>query len=132
VIFGIGTDLVEVARIERLWERHGETFARRILMPEEWALFQSTRRPVRFLAMRFAAKEALVKGLGTGFAHGVWVRDVGVVSNDWGRPVPIFSARGRSVAQRLGAGEAHVSLTDEAGMVMAVAVVLVAGAGAGP
>ena len=127
MIFGIGTDLVAVERIERAWEKHGERFAERILMPEELERFGAAKRPVRFLAMRFAAKEAIVKALGTGFAHGVWVRDVGTRANRWGRPEPIFSPRGQALRERLGAGEGYVTLTDEAGMVAAVAVLLMAG-----
>lgn len=122
MIFGVGTDMVEVSRVARLWERYGYRFAQRILMPEEMALFQHSRQPVRFLAMRFAAKEAIVKALGTGFRHGMWVRDTGSVPDPRGRPLVIFSARGRNVCQTLGAGHAHVSLTDEAGMVLAFAV----------
>jgi holo-[acyl-carrier protein] synthase len=124
MIFGIGTDLVQVERIEATWKRFGGHFAERLLMPEERALFDAARRPVRFLAMRFAAKEAISKALGTGFRNGAWIRDFGFLQNAWGRPEVIFSARGRALADRLGAGEGHVSLTDEAGFVMAVAVLL--------
>ena len=131
MIFGIGTDLVALERIERAWAKHGEKFAQRILMPEELERFDPERRPVRFLAMRFAAKEAIVKALGTGFAHGVWVRDVGIRANAWGRPEPIFSPRGQGVREALGAGEGYVTLTDEAGLIVAVAVLLMAGV-AGP
>ena len=91
-------------------------------MPEELVLFRQTRHPVRFLAMRFAAKEAVVKALGTGFRHGMWVRDTGSVPDPRGRPLVIFSKRGLDVCRELGAGCAHVSLTDEAGMVLAFAV----------
>jgi holo-[acyl-carrier protein] synthase len=124
MIFGIGTDLVQVERIEATWRRFGEHFAGRLLMPEERALFDAGRRPVRFLAMRFAAKEAISKALGTGFRNGVWIRDFGFKANAWGKPEVIFSPRGRALADRLGAGEGHVSLTDEAGLVMAVAVLM--------
>ena len=124
MIFGIGTDLVEVARIRHAWERRGERFAARILCPEELAGFRCTGNPVRFLAMRFAAKEAVVKALGTGFHHGMWVRDTGIVPDTKGKPCVIFSARGHALCQRLGAGEAFVSLSDEAGMVLAFAVIL--------
>ncbi len=122
MIFGIGTDLVQVERIEETYARFGEHFVDRLLMPEERALFRPGRRAARFLAMRFAAKEAISKALGTGFRNGVWIRDFGFTPNAWGKPEVIFSARGRAVADRLGAGEGHVSLTDEAGLVMAVAV----------
>ena len=124
MIFGIGTDVVRIERIAAVYERFGERFVERLLLPQEHEAFDVNRRPARFLAMRFAAKEAIVKALGTGFGHGVWIRDVGFLANAWGRPEVLFSARGRAVAERLGAGEGHVSLTDEAGLVIAVAVMM--------
>jgi holo-[acyl-carrier protein] synthase len=124
MIFGIGTDVVQLERVQATFARHGEHFVRRLLMPEEEAAFRRYKRPVRFLAMRFAAKEAIVKALGTGFAHGIWIRDVGVSANDWGRPEVIWSERGRALRDRLGAGEGHVTLTDEAGLVVAVAILM--------
>lgn len=124
MIFGIGTDVVQLSRIEATWARHGEHFVRRLLMPEEERAFRTYKRPARFLAMRFAAKEAIVKALGTGFAHGVWIRDVGIAPNAWGRPEVIWSERGRRRRDELGAGEGHVTLTDEAGLVVAVAVLM--------
>ena len=84
-------------------------------MPEERAQLERTARPVRFLAMRFAAKEAIVKGMGTGFAHGVWIRDVGVVQNAWGKPEVVYSARGAKVRDGLGIGEGHVTLDRRGG-----------------
>ncbi|MEM8982192.1 MAG: holo-ACP synthase [Pseudomonadota bacterium] len=123
MIFGVGTDLVEFARIERTFERFGERFVNHLLMDEELSLFRRTRRQARFLAMRFAAKEAIVKAMGTGFAHGVWIRDTGFVPDARGRPTVIFSDRGRGVCRDLGAGAAHVSLTDEGGMIAAFAVI---------
>lgn len=126
MIFGIGTDLVELARIAATYRRFGRHFVERLLMPAELARFErlapSEARAVRFLAQRFAAKEAIVKALGTGFAHGVWIRDCGVLQNDWGRPEVAWSARGVAVRDRLGAGAGHVTLSDEGGFVMAVAV----------
>ena len=127
MIFGVGTDIVEVSRVQATYDRFGEHFVRRILMDEEIELFRKSKWPVRFLAMRFAAKEATVKAMGTGFAHGVWIRDVGIVSNPWGRPEIIWSPRGQAVCERLGIGHGHVSLTDDAGLVMAFAVVMQVG-----
>ena len=124
MIFGIGVDVLEAARIHRTLERFGERFIEHLLMPEERAQLARTQRRERFLAMRFAAKEAIVKAMGTGFAHGMWIRDVGVVQNAWGRPEVVFSARGEQVRRGLGVGDAHVTLTDEAGLVVAVAVLL--------
>lgn len=127
MIFGVGTDIVELSRIQETFNRFGDHFVDRLLMDEEKALYEKTRFPVRFLAMRFAAKEATVKAMGTGFAHGVWIRDVGVVNNDWGRPEIIWSSRGQVVCDRLGIGEGHVSLSDDAGLILAFAVVMRAG-----
>ena len=112
-----------MSRMEATWARFGERFAERILMDEEMTLFKQSKQPVRFLAMRFAGKEAAVKAMGTGFAHGVWLRDVGVTQNEWGRPLIIWSERGQKVCKNLGIGKGHVSLTDDAGLVMAFAVV---------
>ena len=124
MIFGVGTDIVELSRIQETYDRFGERFVERLLMPEERALFAQAKWPVRFLAMRFAGKEATVKAMGTGFRHGMWIRDVGIVNNAWGRPLVIFSARGQGVCRQLGIGEGHVSLTDDAGLVVAFAVVM--------
>jgi len=124
MIFGIGTDVLKVERIERAWQRFGDRFAERLLLDEERELFVKAKNKVRFLGMRFAAKEAIVKAMGTGFAHGVWVRDVGSVPNAWGQPQVIFSARGRAMCSHLGIGEGYLSLTDEAGLIVAVAVLM--------
>lgn len=127
MIFGVGTDIVELARVQATYDRFGEHFVQRILMPEEIELFRRSKQPVRFLAMRFAGKEATVKAMGTGFAHGVWLRDVGILNNSWGRPIVAWSERGARVRDRLGIGDGHVSLTDDAGLVLAFAVVEAAG-----
>jgi holo-[acyl-carrier protein] synthase len=128
MIYGIGVDVLEVKRIGETLERFGDHFIERLLMPEEQAQLARTQRRVRFVAMRFAAKEAIVKAMGTGFSHGVWIRDVGVVQNAWGKPEVVFSERGERVRRELGVGEGHVTLTDEAGLVVAVAVLMKAAA----
>lgn len=122
MIFGVGTDIVELSRIQATYDRFGEHFVERLLMPQELELFRRTKWPVRFLAMRFAGKEAVVKAMGTGFRHGVWLRDVGITNNDWGRPLVIWSERGKDVCAQLGIGAGHVSLTDDAGLIIAFAV----------
>ena len=124
MIFGIGVDVLEMKRISGTLERFGPRFIDHLLMPEERAQLARTARPARFIAMRFAAKEAIVKAMGTGFAHGVWIRDVGVVQNAWGKPEVVYSERGDKVRRGLGVGEGHVTLTDEAGLVVAVAVLM--------
>jgi holo-[acyl-carrier protein] synthase len=124
VIFGIGTDILQAERVEKTWLKFGEHFARRLLLDEEYALFEKSKHPVRFLAMRFAAKEAIVKALGTGFANGIWVRDVGMLPNPLGQPQVVYSERGKAVCRKLGVGEGHLTLSDEAGLIVAVAVLL--------
>src|SRR6186713_1461341 len=122
MIYGIGVDVLEAARIKKSLERFGDHFLDRLLMPAERAQLARTKRPERFVAMRFAAKEAIVKAMGTGFAHGIWIRDIGVVQNAWGKPEVVYSARGDEVRRRFGIGDGHVTLTDEAGLIVAVAV----------
>ncbi|HKT71970.1 MAG TPA: holo-ACP synthase [Steroidobacteraceae bacterium] len=124
MIFGIGVDVLEQKRISETLQRFGERFIDHLLLPAEKQQLARTRRPERFIAMRFAAKEAIVKAMGTGFSHGVWIRDIGVVQNSWGKPEVVFSERGDKVRRGLGVGEGHVTLTDEAGLVVAVAVLM--------
>ena len=124
MIFGIGVDVLETRRIAETLERFGERFIEHLLLPAEREQLRKTARPERFVAMRFAAKEAIVKAMGTGFSHGVWIRDVGVVQNAWGKPEVVYSERGEQVRRGLGVGEGHVTLTDEAGLIVAVAVLM--------
>lgn len=122
MIFGIGTDILRIDRVAGTYARFGQHFVDRILLPEELAHFAKSKQPVRFLAMRFAAKEAIVKAMGTGFANGMWLRDSGVYPDRFGRPEIIFSERGRKKCDQLGIAGGHLTLTDEAGLVVAVAV----------
>jgi holo-[acyl-carrier protein] synthase len=131
MIFGIGVDVLEARRMGETYARFGARIVERLLLPAERAQFERAKQPHRFLAMRFAAKEAIVKALGTGFAHGIWIRDIGVVQNAWGRPEVVYSARGDALRRKLGVGEGHVTLTDEAGLIVAVAVLLKADEPAG-
>jgi holo-[acyl-carrier protein] synthase len=122
MIFGVGIDVLQARRMKDSYARFGSHLLDRLLLPEERVQFERSKRPDRFLAMHFAAKEAIVKAMGTGFAHGVWIRDVGMVQNKWGKPEVIYSKRGDRLRRQMGIGEGHVTLTDEAGLVVAVAV----------
>jgi holo-[acyl-carrier protein] synthase len=124
MIFGVGTDILKVERVGAVYERHGERFVQHLLMPDELRDFRQAKNPVRFLSMRFAAKEAIVKALGTGFANGMWLRDAGVVHDPRGKPEIIFSPRGQRVCQTFGVGGGHVTLSDEAGLIVAVAILM--------
>lgn len=122
MIYGIGTDVVEIGRIEKALARFGERFARRILCESEFNRFKSHRVPAAYLAKRFAAKEAFTKALGTGIQapanwHGVWVSNL-----PSGQPVLEFSAPLKAVLQRKSILQAHLSLADERGMAVATVI----------
>ena len=122
MIFGIGTDILQIQRVASTYERFGERFVERLLLPDEQRFFAYTKNKVRFLAMRFAAKEAIVKAMGTGFSNGMWIRDSGVIPNRLGRPEIVFFTRGEEMCRELGIGGGHLTLSDEAGLIVAVAV----------
>lgn len=121
MIFGIGVDILRQERMEKVWTRHGERLVERILCEAERDEFALSKKPLRFLTMAFAAKEACVKALGTGF-HGVGYRDVGSVHEDSGKPVLVFSDKLQRRLQKLGISGGHVSLSDEGGLVCAMVV----------
>ena len=113
MIYGIGTDLIEIKRVERVLERFGERFARRILCESELGRFRAHRQPVAYLAKRFAAKEAFTKALGTGIHapanwHGVWV-----VNLKSGKPQLQFSDELQKLLKQRQIRRSHLSLTDE-------------------
>ena len=124
MIYGIGTDIVELSRIKKTYMRFGEKFTNRLLMPEEQSMYLQSRNPIRFLAMRFAAKEAIIKAMGTGFSNGIWIRDTGIINDKLGKPLVIFSSRGQAVCRKLGIGESHISLSDEAGLILAFSIMM--------
>ena len=121
VIYGIGTDLLRVSRMEMALQRHGERLPNRILHPLELSRYRQSKRPANFLAKSFAVKEACVKALGLGF-RGIGHSDVGWVQDERGKPELCFSDHGWQVMKDRGAGNGFVSLTDEADMVMAFVV----------
>ncbi|MGE0113613.1 MAG: holo-ACP synthase [Steroidobacteraceae bacterium] len=126
MIHGIGTDIVKLERFEEMHHRHGDRLVKHLLLPAEQVLFANSKRPARFLAMHWAAKEAIVKAMGTGFAEGMWIRDAGYVPNQAGKPEIVWSEQGQTVCKQLGIGAGHLTLTDEAGLIIAVAVLMTA------
>ena len=120
-IYGIGLDVLRVARIAKVHRRHGERFVARLLHPLERKEYEASTRPVQYLAKCFAVKEAFAKALGTGF-FGISHDDVGVVRRKLGKPEFVFSRRLQSRLKRMKIKATHVSLSDEGGTVGAVAV----------
>ena len=82
-ILGLGTDIVEIARIEAVIARSGERLARRVLSDNEWAIWKTHHQPVRFLAKRFAVKEAAAKAFGTGIRNGLAFNQVSAISHSF-------------------------------------------------
>jgi len=113
MIFGIGTDIVRISRIQQGLDRYGERFARRILAGPELDDFQRTPHPARFLARRFAAKEAVVKAYGTGFTQGMTFQDIVVSHDAAGKPLLLLSGRALELQQEMGIGEKFISISDE-------------------
>lgn len=113
MIFGIGTDIVRVDRMDRNLQRFGDRFARRILSDLELSDFQHSNRPAHFLAKRFAAKEAMVKAMGTGFANGVRMQQISVDHDSSGKPELVISGPAREFLLANSITRLHVSIADE-------------------
>jgi holo-[acyl-carrier protein] synthase len=121
MIYGIGVDILRQQRIQKIWDRHGAKLADKILCEAEREEFVRSKNPVRFLTVAFAAKEACVKALGSGFS-GVGYRDAGAVREASGKPVLVFSPKMQQQLRTLGIAGSHVSLSDEGGLVCAMVV----------
>jgi holo-[acyl-carrier protein] synthase len=122
MIYGVGTDLCSIARLERLVTRNGESLARRILAESEMAGFECAHEPARFLAKRFAAKEALGKALGTGVRAPVLLRSIAVAHDDLGKPTFVFDELLTQWLEQRGL-RPHLSLSDEVAYALAFVVV---------
>ncbi|MEM8560788.1 MAG: holo-ACP synthase [Pseudomonadota bacterium] len=121
-MISIGTDILQVSRVEQVLKRQGERFMERILTPSERKEYSSSAKPERLLAKRFAAKEAVAKALGTGIGRGVGWQDITVAHDQQGAPRIILSGGALDVASRLGGTRVEISISDEAEYVVAFAV----------
>ncbi len=122
MIVGIGVDLCEVDRIEAAIARHGERFLARIYTETERAYCESRHNRMERFAGRFAAKEAAMKAIGTGWRRGVGWRDFEVTRAASGQPVIHFHGVARTIAAQLGVARALVSITHIKSMAMAQVV----------
>ena len=113
MIFGIGTDIVSVARIAEASERHGPAFAERLLTQTELAEYAQQPHPERFLAKRFAAKEAFAKATGQGLRHPVTLHNIEVGHDQAGKPLLSFTPELAQHLQSLGVSHHHLSISDE-------------------
>ena len=122
MIFGIGTDIVEYARIEKMWGHYGDRFAERVLSEREMPELQSQSNPARFLAKRFTAKEAFAKAVGSGLRDPVSLRRISVTHDRLGKPALQFDELLRSHLAKLGISGHHLSISDERSMIVAFVV----------
>ena len=113
MIFGIGTDIVAVTRLRAMWERHGDRAVERILAPQEIPDFAGATDKGRFLAKRFAAKEAFSKALGTGVRPPATLSAIAVLHDHLGKPMLVFSPALHALLEEKNL-KAHLSISDEA------------------
>ncbi len=125
MILGIGTDIVEIARIARSIERHAERFTKRIYTEAEIAYCLRFKRAAQHFAGRWAAKEAAGKALGTGIFGSVRFREIEVINDERGKPLLTFSGSAAELASAIGAARLHVSIAHSDSH--ATAVVLIEG-----
>lgn len=122
MIVGLGTDLAQISRFEKVLARRGAAFCRRVLTPQELIALENSAQPAAFLAKRFAAKEAALKALGTGLAKGLSWQDLEISNDALGKPNLNFTGAAANLAAQLGVKNAHLSLSDEQDMALAFVV----------
>lgn len=120
MIDGIGTDIVRIARMQAALGRRGDALAERLLAPAELPAFADHLDPSRFLAKRFAIKEAVLKALGTGLRGGIRWHDISVLHDDLGKPLLALSGE---AGRRLGSRRCHLSVSDEQDYALAFVII---------
>lgn len=122
MIYGIGTDIVEVARLENSIQNFGDEFALRVLAESEMESYMQTKLKARFLAKRFAAKEAFSKALGTGIRGVVSFQNIAVSHDDLGKPILILAQELADFVHEKRITQMHVSISDEKNLAAAFVV----------
>lgn len=122
MIYGIGTDIVEVARIAASIEQFGDDFAKRILADSELESYQESHIKARFLAKRFAAKEAFSKALGTGLRAPAIFQNIAVSHDELGKPMLVLAAELQAFLQAKNITKTHISISDEKNLAAAFVV----------
>lgn len=112
-VVGIGTDIVEINRITAMSEKMRERLALRVLTDTEYKRYSTLKQPERYLAKRWAGKEALSKALGTGIAKGVSFQHIEIQSLASGQPILQLTDKALEIAESLGANKWHITLSDE-------------------
>ena len=120
MIIGLGTDITELARIKSSYDRFGKRLLQKILTKEEQQYLPES--PIAYIAGRFAAKEATVKALGTGFSNGIGLLDVEVLRGPAGQPLLRLHCSARQLAEAMGMRTAHISISHDRNAAVAVVV----------
>jgi holo-[acyl-carrier protein] synthase len=127
MIIGIGNDLIDITRVEKVLDRHGERFVQRVFTPVEIRKSERRRMRAASYAKRFAAKEACAKALGTGMSAGVFWRDMGVVNLPSGKPtMALTGGAAKRLQSLLPPGHKaviHVTITDEFPLAQAYVII---------
>lgn len=125
-VFGIGTDIVQIARIKKILLRHPEAFAKRILSLEEYTQYQNlnAHQSAHYLAKRFAGKEAVAKALGTGIANGVEFKQISITNNPQGQPIVSYTGVAAQYILKNQIQETLISLADEQDFAVAFVTLL--------
>ena len=127
MIIGIGSDLIDIRRIEKTLERHGERFMARVYTPIERARSERRKQRAASYAKRFAAKEACAKALGTGMSNGVFWRDMGVVNLPGGKPTMHLTNGAAERLERLTPKDhravIHLTITDDFPLAQAFVII---------
>jgi len=110
-LIGIGTDITECLRIARMIERHGELFIGRVYTPDEIKYCQSRKQSTQHFAGRWAAKEAVMKALGTGWRRGISWRDIEIRNEPGGKPMVAVRGGVKDVVEQLGIAQIQVSIS---------------------
>ncbi|URJ28432.1 holo-ACP synthase [Candidatus Blochmannia vicinus] len=112
VIHGIGVDIVDIIKIKKIITHSGDKLAKRILSKSEWKIYQNKKHPVRFLAKRFAAKEAVAKAFGTGINQGVTFSQIEIFNDKLGKPMLHLFSYTALLANKLSLKKMHITLSD--------------------
>ncbi len=119
MIVGLGLDIAEIDRIEAAIKRHGAPFLERLFTPAEMAYCESHKGKYERYAARFAAKEAAMKALGTGWSHGVRLRDIEVTREPSGKPTLRLAGVAADIAKRMGVKNISLTITHSGNLALA-------------
>ena len=123
MIYGIGTDIAEIARFDRFVSEQNEPLFARLFTERERAYCAARARSGQHYALRFAAKEAFLKALGTGLRHGISWLDMEVVHNELGRPDLLLTGKAAELFRSAGLGRIFLSLSHDGGCALAMVVI---------